>query len=283
MALSEELIKYMSIYVLIKRVCLCLYWSRLCSVSITIAMEAYTRNLVLYLLWRCIVHGQTKICGKLRRPLRCGIIASERSLHEREFKIRFFMFKNLFAIIGSMLRSKWSPRGASTVQSPCDIRAINRNYTWDFSRPQYLGTYNSHEGILCCHLSHGHTIVTTSRRPLTTTFFGWLLEVVRGRQMFIDDRRPVGDWLSENYIDNLSPTSDNHFFLGGFRRFSVVGKWLSMIADQSAIAWLSEQFGRREVFVAASKTKLVGEIFLNIVWSATVLQSIGDQSLTSLQ
>ena len=46
--------------------------------------------------------------------------------------------------------------------------------------------------------------------------------------MFVDDRRLVGDWLSENYIDNLSPTSDNHFFWGGggggFRRFSVVGK-----------------------------------------------------------
>ena len=38
--------------------------------------------------------------------------------------------------------------------------------------------------------------------------------------MFVDDRRPVGDWLSENYIDNLSPTSDNHFlgvFFGGIR------------------------------------------------------------------
>ena len=34
--------------------------------------------------------------------------------------------------------------------------------------------------------------------------------------MFVDDRRPVGDWLSENYIDNLSPTSDNHFFGGCF-------------------------------------------------------------------
>ena len=42
--------------------------------------------------------------------------------------------------------------------------------------------------------------------------------------MFVDDRRPVGDWLSENYIDNLSPTSDNHFFGGVFRRNSVVGK-----------------------------------------------------------
>ena len=34
--------------------------------------------------------------------------------------------------------------------------------------------------------------------------------------MFVDDRRPVGDWLSENYIDKLSPTSDNHFFGGCF-------------------------------------------------------------------
>ena len=39
----------------------------------------------------------------------------------------------------------------------------------------------------------------------------------------------IGDWLSENYIDNLSPTSDNHPFPGWF---SMVGKWLLMIADQ---------------------------------------------------
>ena len=57
-------------------------------------------------------------------------------------------------------------------------------------------------------------------------FFGWLLEVVRGRQMFVDDRRPVGYWLSENYIDT-SPLADLRqplFFLGGFRRFLVVSK-----------------------------------------------------------
>ena len=39
----------------------------------------------------------------------------------------------------------------------------------------------------------------------------------------------IGDWLSENYIDNLSPTSDNHPFPGWF---SMVGKWLLMIAEQ---------------------------------------------------
>ena len=39
----------------------------------------------------------------------------------------------------------------------------------------------------------------------------------------------IGDWLSENYIDNLSPTSDNHPFSGWF---SMVGKWLLMIAGQ---------------------------------------------------
>ena len=39
----------------------------------------------------------------------------------------------------------------------------------------------------------------------------------------------IGDWLSENYIDNLSPTSDNHPFSGWF---SMVGKWLLMIAEQ---------------------------------------------------
>ena len=54
--------------------------------------------------------------------------------------------------------------------------------------------------------------------------FGWLPEVVRGRQMFVDDRWPVGNWLSENYIDNLSPTSDNHFFV-----------------------WFSEVFGGRQI------------------------------------
>ena len=38
--------------------------------------------------------------------------------------------------------------------------------------------------------------------------------------MCVDDCRPVGDWLSENYKDNLSLTSDDHFFwvvFGGFR------------------------------------------------------------------
>ena len=39
----------------------------------------------------------------------------------------------------------------------------------------------------------------------------------------------IGDWLSENYIDNLSPTSDNHPFSGWF---SMVDKWLLMIAEQ---------------------------------------------------
>ena len=41
--------------------------------------------------------------------------------------------------------------------------------------------------------------------------------------------------LQSHYSDNQSPTSDNHFFLGGCRRLSEVGKCLSMIADQSAI------------------------------------------------
>ena len=57
--------------------------------------------------------------------------------------------------------------------------------------------------------------------------------------MIVDDRRPVGDWLSE-------------------------------------------QFGWREVFVAASKTKLVGEICVNIVWSGDRSpinrRSVADQS-----
>ena len=48
--------------------------------------------------------------------------------------------------------------------------------------------------------SDGHTVLTTNYRPLTTT----LREVVgvfRGWQMFVDDHRPVGDWLLENHID----------------------------------------------------------------------------------
>ena len=58
--------------------------------------------------------------------------------------------------------------------------------------------------------------------------------------MIVDDRRPVGDWLSE-------------------------------------------QFGRREVFVAASKTKtIVGDIFVNIVLvgdrSPINWRSVADQS-----
>ena len=128
------------------------------------------------------------------------------------------------------------------------------------------------------------------------------------------------------YSDNQSPTSDNHLFwvvAGGCQRsanvcrwsptsrrlvvkelhrqppadlrqplffwwFSVVGKWLSMIADQSAIGrrLVVGTACRREVFVAASKTfrqPTSRRNFLNIVWSATVLRSIGDQSPISLQ
>ena len=58
--------------------------------------------------------------------------------------------------------------------------------------------------------------------------------------MFVDDRRPVGDWLSENYIDNLSPTSDNHFFWW----FSEVFGGRQIIFDDRRLVgdWLSEQF-----------------------------------------
>ena len=71
-----------------------------------------------------------------------------------------------------------------------------------------------------------HCIATTSRRPLTTTIFG----VVAGRLSEVGKcLSMIGDWLSENYIDNLSPTSDNHPFSGWF---SMVGKWLLMIAEQ---------------------------------------------------
>ena len=41
---------------------------------------------------------------------------------------------------------------------------------------------------------------TSSRRPPTTTFFGWFSEEFGGRQIIVDDRRPVGDWLSEQFV-----------------------------------------------------------------------------------
>ena len=143
---------------------------------------------------------------------------------------------------------------------------------------------------LWCHnrttvLRVSHTIATTSRRPLTTTFFGvvaggcqrsanvcrwsptsrrlvvrelhrqpladlrqplfmgWFSEFFGGRQMIVDDRRPVGDWLSEQFVGERISLQHRKPF-----------------ADQTS---------RRN--------------FLNIVWSATVLRSIGDQSPTSLQ
>ena len=40
-----------------------------------------------------------------------------------------------------------------------------------------------------------------------------------------------------HYSDNQSPTSNNHYFWGGCRRLSEVGKCLSMIGD-----WLSENY-----------------------------------------
>ena len=58
--------------------------------------------------------------------------------------------------------------------------------------------------------------------------------------MFVDDRRPVGDWLSENYIDNLSPTSDNHFFGGCFSE--EFGGRQMIVDDRRPVGdWLSEQ------------------------------------------
>ena len=42
---------------------------------------------------------------------------------------------------------------------------------------------------------------TTSRRPPTTTFLGGgFRREFGGRQMIVDDRRPVGDWLSEQFV-----------------------------------------------------------------------------------
>ena len=128
-----------------------------------------------------------------------------------------------------------------------------------------------------------HTIATTSRRPLTTTFLG----VVAGgcqRSANVCRWSPTSRRLVVREL-HRQPLADlrQPLFLGGFRRFSVVGKWLSMFADQSTIGrrLVVRTVCRREVYF--SPTKLVGEIVLNIVWSATVLRSIGDQPPTSLQ
>ena len=71
--------------------------------------------------------------------------------------------------------------------------------------------------------------------------------------------------LQSHYSDNQSPTSDNHFFLGGCRRLSEVGKCLSMIADQSAI-------GCKRITSTTSRrpptTTFLGVFFGGIRWSA---------------
>ena len=71
--------------------------------------------------------------------------------------------------------------------------------------------------------------------------------------------------LQSHYSDNQSPTSDNHFFLGGCRRLSEVGKCLSMIADQSAI-------GCQRITSTTSRrpptTTFLGVFFGGIRWSA---------------
>ena len=71
--------------------------------------------------------------------------------------------------------------------------------------------------------------------------------------------------LQSHYSDNQSPTSDNHFFLGGCRRLSEVGKCLSMIADQSAI-------GCQRITSTTSRrpptTTFFGVFFGGIRWSA---------------
>ena len=106
-------------------------------------------------------------------------------------------------------------------------------------------------------LSYSHTIATTSRRPLTTTFF-WV--VAGGCQRSANvcrwspDQSAIGCQRITSTTSRRPPTTT---FLGGvFRRNSVVGKWLSMIADQSAIGrrLVVRTVGRWEVFVAASKT-----------------------------
>ena len=93
--------------------------------------------------------------------------------------------------------------------------------------------------------------------------------------MFVDDRRPVGDWLSENYID-LSPTSDNHFFLVVFGGRQMIVDDRRPVGDWSAIGCQNSLSARgfRCSIENLSPTKQVGEMFLNIVWSATVLRSI---------
>ena len=71
--------------------------------------------------------------------------------------------------------------------------------------------------------------------------------------------------LQSHYSDNQSPTSDNHFFLGGCRRLSEVGKCLSMIADLSAI-------GCQRITSTTSRrpptTTFFGVFFGGIRWSA---------------
>ena len=96
-------------------------------------------------------------------------------------------------------------------------------------------------------------------KMVTFSWFGMKSVYFKGRSHYSDNQSPtsnnhyfwggcrrlsevgkclsmIGDWLSENYIDNLSPTSDNHPFSGWF---SMVGKWLLMIAEQF---WLARGF-----------------------------------------
>ena len=81
--------------------------------------------------------------------------------------------------------------------------------------------------LFVCFIKGTVTLYSDNQSPTSNNHYFWggcrrLSEVGNCLSM-------IGDWLSENYIDNLSPTSDNHPFSGWF---SMVGKWMLMIAEQ---------------------------------------------------
>ena len=91
---------------------------------------------------------------------------------------------------------------------------------------RYTYTSKCHSNIALINVK-GRSHYSDNQSPTSNNHYFWggcrrLSEVGKCLSM-------IGDWLSENYIDNLSPTSDNHPFSGWF---SMVGKWLLMIAEQ---------------------------------------------------
>ena len=94
-----------------------------------------------------------------------------------------------------------------------------------------MHNFNAHSSHLFANFAmmylKGRSHYSDNQSPTSNNHYFWggcrrLSEVGKCLSM-------IGDWLSENYIDNLSPTSDNHPFSGWF---SMVGKWLLMIAEQ---------------------------------------------------